>query len=143
MRTVNPRQLAIAVLVVGLVVGTVLANGDVARIATAVVSLAAAGVALVADRIRARQRRRAAIAKEARAEGDMLMASLPFGGRQAEALAPFVGMWVALGKPDEVLAAAESPDELVRELRRRQLRAEGGLLRVPVKAEEAQGAAPQ
>src|SRR5437762_10611891 len=37
----------------------------------------------------------------------------PHGGRQAAALAPYMGKWVALGGPLEVLVAAETPQEVV------------------------------
>lgn len=68
--------------------------------------------------------------------------SLPFGGRQAAALAPHVGKWVALGEPDEVLVAADSPQEVVAWLARHGRKA-SGMLRVPRHPGEAQGAAPQ
>jgi type I restriction enzyme R subunit len=55
----------------------------------------------------------------------------PPRGHQAEALRPYVGMWVALGDPDEILAASEDPRSLVAELKSRGLTARSGILRVP------------
>ncbi|MBM3677241.1 MAG: hypothetical protein FJW96_05060 [Actinobacteria bacterium] len=66
----------------------------------------------------------------------------PFGGRQAAALAPYAGQWVALGKPTEVLVAADSPEDVLAWLSRHERRASGGMFRVPLSADEAQGAAP-
>lgn len=66
----------------------------------------------------------------------------PFGGRQAAALEPYVGKWVALGEPDEVLVAADSPTEVVAWLSRHERKA-SGIFRVPETLSEAQGAAPQ
>jgi type I restriction enzyme, R subunit len=57
--------------------------------------------------------------------------SRPARGRQADALRPYVGMWVALGEPDQVLAASVDPRGLVAELKSRGLSARGGILRVP------------
>jgi hypothetical protein len=37
----------------------------------------------------------------------------PYGGRQAAALAPFVGQWVALDTPTHVLVAADDPHEVL------------------------------
>lgn len=65
----------------------------------------------------------------------------PHGGRQAAALAPFAGKWVALGQPDEVLVAAETAAEIVAWLSRHGKRA-SGVFRVPRTADEAQGLAP-
>jgi hypothetical protein len=67
----------------------------------------------------------------------------PFDGRQAAALRPYIGKWVALGAPDEVLASAENPDDLVRKLRNQDLHAPGGIFRVPTSPQETEGAAPQ
>jgi hypothetical protein len=67
--------------------------------------------------------------------------SLPHGGRQAAALAPFVGKWVALGEPDEVLVAADSVAEVYAWLARHERRS-SGVFRVPSAESEAQGLAP-
>lgn len=67
---------------------------------------------------------------------------LPHGGRQAAALAPYAGQWVALGEPDEVLVAAGTPREIVAWLSRHEQRATG-ILRVPSSADEAGGLAPR
>jgi hypothetical protein len=66
----------------------------------------------------------------------------PFGGRQAAALAPYAGKWVALGGPTEVLLAADSPEDVLAWLSRHGRRAASGMFRVPVSADEAQAAAP-
>lgn len=65
----------------------------------------------------------------------------PHGGRQADALAPHRGLWVALGAPDEVLVAAPTVAEVVSWLARHERRATG-VLRVPSTDGEALGAAP-
>jgi type I restriction enzyme R subunit len=52
-------------------------------------------------------------------------------GHQADALRPYVGLWVALGEPDEVLASSDDPRNLVAQLRASGLRARNGILRVP------------
>ena len=66
----------------------------------------------------------------------------PYGGRQAAALAPFVGKWVALAGPAEVLVAADSPQEVLAWLARHEQRAAYGMLRVPGSTREAEGLAP-
>lgn len=69
---------------------------------------------------------------------------LPAGtrtGRQAAALEPYIGKWVALGEPDEVLVAAETPHELVAWLARHEMKATG-MFRVPRTLSEAEGLAP-
>jgi hypothetical protein len=63
---------------------------------------------------------------------------LPYGGRQAEALDPYVGRWVALGEPTEVLVAADTPQEVLAWLARHGRRASGGMFRVPASAEETE-----
>jgi hypothetical protein len=68
--------------------------------------------------------------------------ALPFGGRQAEALAPFKGKWVALGRPTEVLVAADTPQEVLAWLARHEQRSTG-MFRVPRTRQEAEGGAPQ
>lgn len=66
----------------------------------------------------------------------------PHGGKQAAALAPFVGKWVALGAPDEVLVAGESAEEVVSWLSKHEQKA-SGILRVPATPSAAQGLAPR
>ena len=66
----------------------------------------------------------------------------PYGGRQAAALAPFVGKWVALAGPLDVLVAADTPQEVLAWLARHERRATYGMFRVPASAGEAEGAAP-
>jgi hypothetical protein len=68
---------------------------------------------------------------------------LPHGGRQAAALAPYIGKWVALGEPWEVLVAADTPQEVLRWLERHDKTATGGMFRVPRSAEETEIIAPQ
>ena len=72
--------------------------------------------------------------------GDDLSAG-PHGGRQAAALTPYVGKWVALGAPDEVLVAADTLGEVVTWLARHDLKA-AGVFRVPKNVREAEGLAP-
>ncbi|TMJ94821.1 MAG: hypothetical protein E6G67_08545 [Actinobacteria bacterium] len=67
----------------------------------------------------------------------------PYGGRQAAALAPFVGKWVALDSPTEVLVAADTPQEVLGWLARHERRARYGMFRVPETMREAEGLAPQ
>lgn len=66
----------------------------------------------------------------------------PHGGRQAEALRPFVGKWVALAGPTDVLVAAETPHEVLAWLAHHEQRAPYGMFRVPRGSVEAQGTAP-
>jgi hypothetical protein len=66
----------------------------------------------------------------------------PFGGQQARALAPYLGKWVALAAPTDVLVAADSPQEVLGWLARHDRRAEYGMFRVPATLEEAEGVAP-
>jgi hypothetical protein len=66
----------------------------------------------------------------------------PRGGRQAEALRPYIGKWVALAGPTDVLVAADSPQEVLAWLARHERRAPYGMFRVPVSPAEAEGAAP-
>jgi hypothetical protein len=63
-------------------------------------------------------------------------------GRQAEALRPHMGKWVALAGPTEVLVAADSPHEVLAWLARHERHAPYGMFRVPVSPAEAEGAAP-
>jgi hypothetical protein len=66
----------------------------------------------------------------------------PYGGRQAAALAPYMGKWVALGGPLDVLVAADTPEEVLAWLARHNQRASGGMFRVPRADEDVTGAAP-
>jgi hypothetical protein len=67
----------------------------------------------------------------------------PHGGKQAEVLASYVGQWVALAGPTELLVAAGSPQEVLAWLNRHERRADYGMFRVPASAAEAEGAAPE
>jgi hypothetical protein len=58
-----------------------------------------------------------------------------------EALRPFIGLWVAVGG-DEVLVAASSPGEVVAWLARHGQRAQS-MFRVPDSDQAVTGAAPQ
>ena len=64
------------------------------------------------------------------------------GGRQADALRPYIGKWVALAGPTEVLVAADTPEEVLAWLARHERRAPYGMFRVPASTAEAEGAAP-
>jgi hypothetical protein len=66
----------------------------------------------------------------------------PHQGRQAAALAPHVGKWVALAGPTEVLVAADTPQEVLAWLAKHERRAPFGMFRVPTSVREAEGAAP-
>jgi hypothetical protein len=66
----------------------------------------------------------------------------PFGGRQAAALAPHAGKWVALDGPTDVLVAAERPEDVLAWLNRHDRRARYGMFRVPVSRADTEGAAP-
>ena len=82
----------------------------------------------------------------ARATHDEGHAGAPAGsgdGRQAEALRPHIGKWVALAGPTEVLVAADTPQEVLAWLARHERRAPYGMFRVPVSPAEAEGAAPE
>ena len=63
-------------------------------------------------------------------------------GGQAEALRPYLGKWVALAGPTEVLVAADTPQEILAWLARHERRAPYGMFRIPVSSVEAEGAAP-
>jgi hypothetical protein len=65
-----------------------------------------------------------------------------FGGRQAEALRPYIGQWVALAGPTEVLVAADTPQAVLAWLSQHDRRAPYGMFRVPTSVAEAEGAAP-
>jgi hypothetical protein len=86
-----------------------------------------------------RDRRDAAGTDPERAEGD---SGEPRGGRQAEALRPFVGQWVALAGPTDVLVAADSPQEVLGWLARHERRAPYGMFRVPASVAQAEGTGP-
>jgi hypothetical protein len=66
----------------------------------------------------------------------------PHGGRQASALAPYAGKWVALDGPTDVLVAAETPQDVLSWLAKHNRRASYGMFRVPERAWEAEGLAP-
>lgn len=66
----------------------------------------------------------------------------PHGGRQAAALEPFIGQWVALAAPTEVLVAADTPQQVLEWLSKHERRAYG-MFRVPTTTAEAEGSAPQ
>jgi len=66
----------------------------------------------------------------------------PRSGRQAAALRPYIGKWVALAGPTEVLVAAETPQEVLGWLAQHERRAAYGMFRVPASLAEAEGAAP-
>jgi hypothetical protein len=67
----------------------------------------------------------------------------PQQGRQAAALAPYAGQWVALAGPTEVLVAAPTPQQVLGWLAKHERRAPYGMFRVPESIEEAEGAAPR
>jgi hypothetical protein len=64
------------------------------------------------------------------------------GGRQAAALEPHAGKWVAMAGPTEVLVAAPTPQEVLAWLAKHEQRAPYGMFRVPESEREAEGAAP-
>jgi hypothetical protein len=66
----------------------------------------------------------------------------PHGGRQATALRPYVGKWVAMSSPTDVLVAADTPAEVLSWLARHEQRATFGMFRVPVSEADAVGTAP-
>lgn len=66
----------------------------------------------------------------------------PHHGRQAAALAPHAGKWVALAGPTDVLVAASTPQEVLAWLAKHERRAPYGMFRVPKSVREAEGAAP-
>lgn len=66
----------------------------------------------------------------------------PYGGRQAAALAPYIGKWVALSDPLTVLVAADTPEEVLAWLFQHDRRASYGMFRVPTAVWEAEGLAP-
>ena len=62
----------------------------------------------------------------------------PYGGKQAAALEPFMGKWVAMAGPLEVLVAADTPQEVLAWLARHERRAWYGMFRVPSSPEETE-----
>jgi hypothetical protein len=66
----------------------------------------------------------------------------PYGGRQAAALEPFIGKWVALDSPTDVVVAADTPEEVLAWLATHGRRASYGMFRVPTTEWEAGGMAP-
>lgn len=66
----------------------------------------------------------------------------PHGGRQAGALRPYIGKWVALAGPTDVLVAADSPQAVLGWLAQHERRASYGMFRVPASTSEAEGVAP-
>jgi hypothetical protein len=74
--------------------------------------------------------------------GDDAHGAGPHGGRQARALEPYIGKWVALADPTSVLVAADSPQEVLAWLARHERRAPYGMFRVPATRSEGEGAAP-
>jgi hypothetical protein len=66
----------------------------------------------------------------------------PHHSSQAEALRPYIGQWVALAGPTEVLVAADSPQEVLAWLARHERRAPYGMFRVPASLAEAEGVGP-
>ena len=67
---------------------------------------------------------------------------LPYGGRQAAALEPYIGKWVAMSDPLTVLVAADDPHDVIAWLARHNLQALYGMFRVPEHDWQAGGAAP-
>ena len=63
-------------------------------------------------------------------------------GRQAAALAPYVGKWVALAGPTDVLVAADNPVDVLAWLAKHERRASYGMFRVPESVRDAEGLAP-
>jgi predicted DNA-binding ribbon-helix-helix protein len=70
------------------------------------------------------------------------MASEASQTNQAVVLRPYVGKWVALARPTEVLVATDTPEDVMAWLARHEQRANYGMFRVPLSAAEAEGAAP-
>jgi hypothetical protein len=80
--------------------------------------------------------------KEARSDVSPPEGAGPHGGRQAAALVPYIGQWVALAGPTEVLVAADTPQEVLAWLARHERRAPYGMFRVPRTTAEAEGGGP-
>ena len=79
---------------------------------------------------------------QAAPETDDATAEGPHRGRQARALEPYIGKWVALASPTDVLVAADTPEEVVAWLTRHERRADYGMFRVPTHTWEAEGGGP-
>lgn len=65
----------------------------------------------------------------------------PHGGKQADALRPYLGKWVALADPTEVLVAADTPQEVLEWLARHGRKA-WGMFRVPQSEQETEVLGP-
>lgn len=87
-------------------------------------------------------RRLGFVAARARGNGGPSEFSRGEGGSQADALRPYIGKWVALAGPTEVLVAAETPQDVLSWLARHDRRASYGMFRVPASVAEAEGAGP-
>lgn len=66
----------------------------------------------------------------------------PHDGRQAAALRPYLGKWVAMSSPTVVLVAADTPQDVLAWLTRHEQRASFGMFRVPASQGETEGVAP-
>ena len=67
----------------------------------------------------------------------------PYEGRQAAALAPHIGKWVALDEDQlTVLVARDTPTAVIAWLRQHPECRSYGMFRVPLSVAEAEGAAP-
>lgn len=75
-------------------------------------------------------------------DGDEAGGTGPHGGRQAAALEPHVGKWVAMAGPTDVLVAADTPEDVLVWLARHERQASFGMFRVPASEAESSGAAP-
>jgi len=84
----------------------------------------------------------AARAGERGPEPTPLQQAGPYQGRQAAALAPYIGKWVALDSPTHVLVAADRPEDVLAWLTRHGKRASYGMFRVPEERWQAEGIAP-
>lgn len=83
-------------------------------------------------------------ARAGRRDGEMQAGESqePGSGQQADSLRPYLGQWVALAGPTEVLVAADSPQEVLAWLSRHGRRATYGMFRVPASLSESEGVAP-
>jgi hypothetical protein len=156
---------ATVLVAVGILIGSLVGRSDVLQIVAvgvgAVIALAGS-LEIGLERVRARRRRQATIearhewAHEGRVEPSPEAsapsvlefaladpASAARAEREAAALEPYVGRWVALGQPDEVLAVGDSPDELISLLRAKDVDAPGGIFQVRADLEASEGVAPQ
>lgn len=86
----------------------------------------------------------ARVARQFAAEDDGAgPAGQPHRGRQANVLEQYMGQWVALAGPTDVLIAADTPQEVLRWLARHERKATGGMFRVPEERAGAEGLAPR